>query len=242
MPDNTQLSDAERKPDVPSEGADALDSKGEKSSTTTEPEKAEAFDATLVDIGAKAPTEQTRDYQANKQIETWRERIINGEEDVDGNPYSMEHPKLPAWVKRTLDKDPVLGDPARQQVDPDKLKREIAEEMELKQIIDSIPPMPKNKQLEISKEANDLMFQDGKPTGISKVKAWKTALKTAQVELAAYQKGVNRALRSLPPEGEPAKVIPKRDFLSATAKAQAKTLFGLSDIDIEKYSKKILNP
>ena len=134
-------------------------SQGVEDAQTTQPpegeggeseEKAEAFDETLLDIKEPEPQKVQKvkkEDEGKKQVNTWYNRIVNEEMDDNDEVYTLDHPKIPQWVKQSIEKR--LGNQVEQPQDYSDIKKEVKDDIKYETLIGKIPKLPKSQQLQI---------------------------------------------------------------------------------------------
>ena len=247
--DNSSQLTGDSSQSISPSGSESSQDTGDKDQTLAsgEGETAQAFDTTLLDRAEtkspatpSQPTEPTLAPDARAQLDKWRQRLLNDEEDLEGNQYTLDHPKMPPWVKRQLKNDPLFepADTPRGAVKPDlkeQLKAELKAELQYENLLSQVPPMPIGKQREFAAKVQDL-----EQSGLNKVKALQTALELIHVTAQSYEQGLNRSLRALPPEGAPVVTrAPQGNKYASTAIETGQAYFGLSPDDFKEYGKLI---
>lgn len=203
-------------------------------------EKAEAFDETLLEIKGTEPKEVQKvvkkEDEGQKQVNTWYNRIVNEDTDDDGEVFTLDHPKIPRWVKQSIENklglEKVVQTP---NFSRNEIKKEILDDVKFDNLVSKIPKLPQSKQLQVQK-----LFQRYTERGMNKLHALEEALEIMEIEVATENRVLNRQLRSAPPDGDPVMKRKKKEKeeMSQSAMELGKKL-GITDEDRKKYAEQV---
>ena len=243
MSDETELSGSEPAEDTPtSQKADPRDttgqgtSKGEtESDGKPEEDESSAFDESLLLEKEEIPTpqpkkESPRKVEAAKALETWTDRLATGNDNPKTEkPYTLED--VPEWLRPRVEENLQRLGGIEIEKAPALSEDEILDKLELRQLIKSIPEMPKAKQTQL------VSFVKGyESKGMNQLNAFREAISRMSEQDSEFKRGLNRGLRAAPPEGEPVMKQKRDKKLTESAQAAGRQM-GITDEDREREKK-----